>query len=74
MTIIQNKEVEIDWTIKLCRTKLDLTQEEMAKLLGVSKESYQKYENYKTTMRIDLAVKFSEIVGIPFDSIIFFKQ
>lgn len=74
MTIIQNKEVEIDWTIKLCRTKLDLTQEEIAKLLGVSKESYQNYENYKTTMRIDLAIKFSEIVGIPFDSIIFFKQ
>lgn len=74
MTIIQNKEVEIDWTIKLCRTKLDLTQEEIARLLGVSKESYQNYENYKTTMRIDLAVKFSEIVGIPFDSIIFFKQ
>jgi len=74
MTIIQNKEIKIDWTIKLCRTKLNLTQMEMAEKLGVSKESYQNYENYKTTMRIDLAIKFSKVVGIPFDSIIFFKD
>lgn len=74
MTIIQNEEVDVEWTIKLCRTKLNLTQHEMAEKLGVSKESYQNYENYKTTMRIDLAIKFSKIVGIPFDSIIFFKQ
>lgn len=74
MTIIQDKEIDVEWTIKLCRTKLNLTQPEMAEKLGVSKESYQNYENYKTTMRIDLAIKFSRIVGIPFDSIIFFKQ
>lgn len=74
MTIIQNEEVDIEWTIKLCRTKLNLTQPEMAARLGVSIDSYKNYENYKTIMKIDLAVKFSKVVGIPFDSIIFFKD
>lgn len=74
MTIIQNEEVDIEWTIKLCRTKLNLTQPEMAERLGVSIDSYKNYENYKTIMKIDLAVKFSKVVGIPFDSIIFFKN
>lgn len=74
MTTIENKEVHVEWTLKLCRMKMDLTQQEMAEMIGVSKESYQNYENYKTSMRIDLALKFSEITGIPFDSIIFFKN
>lgn len=74
MTIIQNKEISIEWTLKLCRTKVGLTQPEMAQRLGVSIDAYKNYESYRTTMRVDYALKFAEIVGIPFDSIIFFKN
>lgn len=74
MTTIENRKVDIKWTIKLCRIKTELTQEEMAKKLGVSKEAYQKYETGANMMRVDTAIRFSEITGIPFDSIIFFEN
>lgn len=74
MTIIQNKEVDVQWTLKLCRIKEGLKQREMADKLGVSLDAYKNYENYRTRMRVDIALKFAEIVKIPFDSIIFFKE
>ena len=61
-------------TLKMARVKLGLTQDEMAKELGTSRVTYGKYEKYESPMRIDMAKKFSELVKIPIDHIIFFKQ
>lgn len=74
MSPTKSKEVNIKWTLELCRSKAGLSQKEMAKSIGVSEQTYMKYENYKSGMKVEKAFKFAEIVGIPVDSIIFFKQ
>lgn len=74
MTTIKNREVDVKWTLELCRTRSGLTQKEMAKAIGVSELTYNNYENYKTGMKVEKAFKFAEIVGIPVDSIIFFNE
>lgn len=74
MTTIKNREVDVKWTLELCRTKTGLSQKEMAKAIGVSEQSYMNYENYRTGMKVEKAFKFAEIVGVPVDSIIFFKE
>lgn len=61
-------------TLKMARVKSGLTQEQMAVELGTNRVTYGKYENYDTSMRVDTAKKFSDIVKIPMDQIIFFKQ
>ena len=62
------------FTMKLARVKAGFTQEQVAKMLGVSRNTYNDYENYNVVMKIDKGILFSQIVGIPFDDIIFFKQ
>lgn len=61
------------WSIEIARKKSGLTQEEMAEQLGMSRNSYRKYENGEVVFRTDKAWKFSQIVKLPFDKIIFFK-
>lgn len=61
-------------TLKMARVKSGLTQEQMAVELGTNRVTYGKYENYDTPMRVNTAKKFSDIVKIPMDQIIFFKQ
>lgn len=74
MKSIQNEDIKVEWTLKLCRIKSGLKQQEMADKLGVSLDTYKNYESYRTIMRVDYALDFSRIVGIPFDSIIFFNN
>lgn len=61
-------------TLEMARAKIGLTQEELAKKLGINRNTYAKYEKYKSSMRIDMAQKFSSIVGISIDNLIFFKN
>ncbi|MGT2961110.1 helix-turn-helix transcriptional regulator [Streptococcus caballi] len=61
-------------TLKSARANANLTQETIAKKLGVSRNTYSDYESYNVAMRIDKAVLFSQIVSVPFDDIIFLKQ
>lgn len=61
-------------TLEMARAKIGLTQEELAKKLGINRNTYAKYEKYKTSMRIDMAQKFSSIVGISIDNLIFFNN
>jgi len=49
-------------------------QEELAKQLGINRNTYAKYEKYKASMRIDMAQKFSSIVGISIDNLIFLNN
>lgn len=61
-------------TLEMARARIGLTQEELAKKLGITRNTYAKYEKYKTSMRIDMAQKFSSIVGISIDNLIFFND
>lgn len=61
-------------TLKMARAKKGYSQEKLAKELGVVRQTYQNYENYRTPMDVKTAINFSQIVGIPFDDIIFFEQ
>lgn len=60
-------------TLEQARAKHRLTQEEVAKKLGVTRQTYQNYEQYKTAMQIPTGVAFSRIVDVDFDDIIFFR-
>lgn len=61
-------------TLKMARAKSGLTQQEIAKKMGINRNSYADYEKYDVVMRMDKAILFSEIVQVPFDDIIFLKQ
>ncbi|MFI3107059.1 helix-turn-helix transcriptional regulator [Streptococcus suis] len=62
------------WTLEQARLHRGMTQEEVARELKVSRQTYQNYENYKTAMQIPVGYLFSRIVEIPFDDIIFFDR
>lgn len=59
------------FTLEQARKYRGLSQEKMAEKLGMSRRGYQRYEWGKTEMRIGTAEKFSKIVGIPLDQLIF---
>ena len=61
-------------TLEMARAKTGLSQEELAKQLGINRNTYAKYEKYKLSMRIDMAQKFSSIVGISIDNLIFLNN
>ncbi len=51
-------------TLKGLRTDLGLTQIEMAKKLGVSIATYQRYENYVYKIPSAVLVKIADMVNI----------
>jgi DNA-binding XRE family transcriptional regulator len=58
-------------TLKGIRNNLNLTQQEMAEKLSITKETYQNYENYKTFPDVKIVKKIIQISGVDFDDIIF---
>ena len=65
--------MDIKFTLEQARKHRGLTQEQIAKMLGMTKRTYIDYEQYKRAFRIDKAFLFAEIVDIPIDNIIFFN-
>ena len=61
----------IQFTVKQARTHANLTQEEMAKMLNMSRFTYRKYETHPEMITIEKARKISEITNIPMDMIFF---
>lgn len=59
------------WTLKTIRTNLNLDQQEMADKLGISRKTYQNYEQYKTYPDIPIVKKIIEISKVDFNDIIF---
>ncbi len=59
------------WTLKAIRINLGLTQMQMAEKLGVSKETYLNYENYKTYPDVNIVKKIIKISKVDFNDIIF---
>lgn len=58
-------------SLKEARFLAGMTQVEMAEYLGVSESTYIKYEQYKQFMRMDTAYKFSKLVRVDLDNLIF---
>lgn len=58
-------------TLRQSRAISGLTQVEMAQKLGITRDAYRANELYKVIMRMDRAKKFSQIVDIPIQDIIF---
>lgn len=65
-------EAQSKFSLSAARHNVGLSQSEMADLLGVSLPTYVSYEHGKTLMRVDTADKFSKIVKIPKQQIVFF--
>lgn len=59
------------WTLKAIRINLGLTQMQMAEKLGISKETYLNYENYKTYPDVNIVKKIIKISKVDFNDIIF---
>jgi putative transcriptional regulator len=59
--------------LKRIREEKGLQQQEMAKLLGYTVQSYNKIENGKKHLPIAKAIKAAEILGCSLDEI-FFNQ
>lgn len=58
-------------TLKMARELKKLTQEEAAKLIGVSTDTLGNYERGKSYPDIPVLRKIEEVYGIPYDRIIF---
>ena len=62
------------FTVKQARSLTGYSQEKMAKVLGISKNAYIRKEVGSSKFYVDEAYMFSEIVGLPMQDIIFFKD
>lgn len=61
-------------TIKGARNMREITQDEMAKELGIAKSTYRNYEEGKREMPLAKAFRFAEIVGLSVYQINFFNE
>lgn len=61
------------FTMKQARQYAGLTQVEMAKRLNIALATYRDYEHGDSLMRVDKAIEFSHIVGVPLDNLIFLQ-
>ena len=59
------------FSVKQARQYAGYTQVEMAKKLGVSRDTYRKIEMFPEESSVAIAKKISDIVGIPIDQIFF---
>lgn len=59
------------FTLKQARDYAGLTQEEVAKKLGIATVTYGKYERGENEIKLKTAKEFSRVVGINFDDLIF---
>ena len=58
-------------TIKQIRAGKNLTQRQMAELLGVHRDTYLKMEKYPEKISLKMAKRIAEISGYDFDNIFF---
>lgn len=69
---MRNLPVGAKITLQSARKLCNYTQEEAAKLIGVSSDTLGNYERGKSYPNILILKKIEEVYGIPYDQIIFF--
>lgn len=58
-------------SLRAKRVDLELTLEEAAKLIGISKYSLYNYEHFKNTPSVEVALKIAEVYDIPIENLRF---
>ena len=56
--------------LKLIRTRLGLTQEDVAEKVGVSRQAVAKWEKGDTLPDIESCVKLADLFGVPLDMLV----
>lgn len=60
--------------LKAARVNAGLKQLEVARALGISKNTLSSYENYRTIPDIEMSQRIAELYGLTVNDIIFFKE
>lgn len=61
-------------TLKAARVNANMLQSEVAKSLGVAKESVANWENGKTAPKSTVLVRLCDLYGVPIDAILLPKK
>lgn len=61
---------EISMTLKKYRVMNNLTQRELADLIGISLLSVQRYESGQRVPTVDIALKYGRVLKIPKDGLL----
>ena len=61
-------------TLKAARVNADMSQQEAAKRLGISKNTLANYEKYKTIPYIEMSKMIAALYNWSVNDIIFFKH
>jgi transcriptional regulator with XRE-family HTH domain len=64
-----NTDMTIGMTIKVARERIGLKQNEAAELIGVSLQTYNKWENNKTEPKASQIAKLADVIKISPNSI-----
>lgn len=67
-----SKEV-LENTIKVQRAKMNLTQEQLADLIGVTRKTINTIENGKFIPSTVLAIKMARVFGLPVEELFILK-
>ena len=68
---MENQNPKIKLTLKAIRVNMGKSQEEMAKLYGVAKETVSNWETYKTYPSVRDIPNIENATGLKYDNIIF---
>ena len=60
--------------LKVARAEMDLTQEDLAKRIGVSRQSINAIETGKYVPSAVLALKMAQVFGKPVEEIFFLEE
>ncbi len=60
--------------LKVARAEMDLTQEELAKCIGVSRQSINAIESGRNVPSTVLALKMARVFGKPVEKIFFLDE
>lgn len=61
-------------TLKAARVNVNLTQEEVAKKVGKTKNTIQNYENGKSVPDIEMGKRLASLYGVSVDDLIFLPK
>lgn len=67
-------EIILKNTMKVQRAKKDLTQEQLAELVGVTRTTINFVERGKWVPSSVLALKIAHVFGVPFEEVFYFEQ
>lgn len=65
------QEAKARFTLKTARERMGLTQENAAKLIGISTDTLGNYERGKSYPDVPVLRKIEEVYGIPYERLIF---